>query len=137
MDQLLGLLEIFMGAASSKSQSLSKQLLITARKIVIIIGIALAAVVLFCVGVSMAIIDLSREFENATLVGSILAAISLCVFLFCLSQRSWLKAAAIKEEPTKSATSPIEEALALLIKDLVEERQLKRTIPQNTENPTL
>ncbi len=137
MDQLLGLLEIFMGAASSKTQNFSKQLLTSARKIIIFIGIALASVVLFCVGISMVVIDLSREFENAMLVGSILATFSFCVFLFCLSQRAWIKAAAIKEEPKKSPPSPIEEALALLIKDLVEERQLKRTIPQNTENPTL
>lgn len=82
----------------------------------------------------MVVIDLAAQIEKPLIVGSILAVLSLSVFFICLSQKAWMKAAAIDSESKKSTAtaSPVEEALALLIKDIVEERQIKRLSPQSS-----
>jgi hypothetical protein len=134
MDAMLKVIEMIMGIASSKSQTLSKQVISTLRQIIFSIIVSLGAMALFCVGVSLALSDLSQQlknqpsvsFEGALLIGTILSIVSLAVFLMSLSQKTWLKAASLKEEASKPTTSPIEEAIGLLIADFVMERQMKR-----------
>lgn len=134
MDQIFKIFEVVMDITAAKSQTVSKQLMVTVRKLTVFVIIALACMALFCVGVSIVVIDLANQIEKPLIVGSILAVLSLSVFFICLSQKAWLKAAAISSETKKNAASPVEDALALLIKDIVEERQMKRLNPQsNTE----
>lgn len=131
MDHIFKILEVVMSITSAKSQTISKQVMATVRKLIVFVIIALACMALFCVGVSMVVIDVANQIEKPLIVGSILAVLSLSIFFICLSQKAWMKAAAIKSESNKSTTSPVEEALALLIKDIVEERQMKRLNPQS------
>lgn len=134
MDQIFKLFEVFMSLTTAKSQTLSKQVLGTIRKLLIVVVASLGAMALFCVGVSVAIFDLAKQLEmNSGVVftgpfkvGCSLAFISLGIFIYCLSQKAWLEAAAMKEENKPKGPSPIEEALAVLIKDIVVERQTKR-----------
>ena len=137
MDQVFKIIEIMMNAGIQKSQVVSKQLVSGVRRIVIFILVSLGCMVLFCVGVSMALSDLALRIERPDLVGSILAIVSLAVFVYCLSQKAWMKTVAQNNENVKQGPSPIEEALALLITDFVVERQTKRQAPQEKETPNI
>ena len=141
MDQIFKIIELIMNVTAAKSQTVSKQLMTTARKIIIFVIISLGAMALFCVGVSMAVADLAKQYDDqstaswtgSVTIGLLLASLSLSLFFYCLSQKAWLSAASINDS-AKKAPSPIEEALAILIKDIVVERQIKRQTPQTTES---
>jgi len=134
MDQFFKIFEVIMEFTAEKSQTISKQLLATVRRTILYVIVSLGAMTLFCVGISMALTDLALQLDKPIMVGLILAFISLCVFIFSLSHKPWVNAASITNEVKKNETSPIEEALALLIKDIVEERQSKRVSPQDYES---
>ncbi len=137
MDQIFKVMELVMNATVQKSQVMSRQVLNNVRRIIIFIVIALGSMVLFCVGVSMAVSELARQLDRPVMLGSVLAALSLCIFFYCLSQKAWLKTTTPNIENNKQMPSPIEEALGLLIKDFVVERQMKRDSPQEKETPSL
>jgi hypothetical protein len=63
---------------------------------------------------------------NPLMVGLALAGLSLLVLVISLRQKTWLKAANLTEEKVPQGPSPLEQALALLITDIVAERQVKR-----------
>jgi len=50
----------------------------------------------------------------------------LGIFYYCMSQKVWLLKTQIESNNHYNKTSPIEEAIGLLIKDIVIERQTKR-----------
>lgn len=133
MDEILKIFEVVMNLTTAKSETVSKQLMTTVRRIIIFVLISLGCMILFCVGVSIAATNLAIQLDDPILVGSVLAVLSLAIFFICLSQKVWIKAASIKKENKNSAPSPVEDALALLIKDIVQERQISRITPQSTE----
>jgi hypothetical protein len=137
MDEIFKVFEVVMNLTAAKSQTVSKQVMTTARRLVIFVLIALGCMILFCVGISIAATNLAIQLDNPILVGSVLAVLSLSIFFICLSQKIWVKAAAIKPENKNSAPSPVEDALALLIKDIVQERQAIRNTPPSTEGQNL
>ncbi|MBY0515435.1 MAG: hypothetical protein K2P81_00900 [Bacteriovoracaceae bacterium] len=126
MDTFTKIIELLMNLMTAKSQGISKQIVLTARKLILLILLACLSAALFCVGVSMVVIDVAQKIENPVMVGSILASVALIGLILCLNQKQWLKSSSIKEEATPRGPSPIEQALALLITDIVSERQLKR-----------
>ena len=137
MDEIFKIFEVVMSLTAAKSQTVSKQVINKVRRLVIFVLISLGCMILFCIGVSIAATNLAIELNNPILVGSILAVFSLSIFFICLSQKIWLNAASEKNENKNSAPSPVEDALALLIKDIVQERQTNRTTPQSTEGSNL
>ena len=141
MDYFLKIFELLTNFTAAKSSTMSKQVVTTLRKIIAFVIIALGSMALFCVGVTMAVSELASQIDNNQSVdwngkltsGVILAVITLGTFLYFLSQKAWLKAASLREEEKKSGPSPMEEALSILIKDIVVERQMKRE--QEIQNP--
>ena len=137
MDYFLKIFELLTNFTAAKSQTMSKQVVTTVRKIIGFVIIALGSMALFCVGVTMAVSELASQLDQSQGViwngklssGTILATLSLATFLYFLSQKAWLKAASLKQEEQGSGPSPMEEALSLLIKDIVVERQMKRQDP--------
>ena len=137
--KVLGLVTNFL---SAKSQSLSTQVINSLRKIIVFIIVSLGAMTLFCVGISLLVNHLAERMEtnqplifNGTVgLGLSLSLLSLMVFIYCLSQKTWQQAVSNREEKKYIGPSPIEEALGLLIKDFVMERQLKRQEKTNPES---
>lgn len=134
MDQIFKIIEMFLGFSTAKSQISSKQLVETARKLIIITLISLGAMALFCVGIAIIFASIANQVEHPILIGAALAVISLIALVLCLRHKSWVKTEFEKEEPAVKAASPMEQALALLITDFVMERQTKRN---NSESPTV
>jgi glucan phosphoethanolaminetransferase (alkaline phosphatase superfamily) len=134
MEQIFKIVEMLMGFSVMKSQAASKQLLVTVRKLVILVLIALGAMALFCVGIAIVVANLAQQMEHPILIGSILSLISVITLVVCLQQKSWMKPEAREEEqrtPPKGP-GPVEQALALLITDIVMERQNKRKSTEET-----
>ena len=78
-------------------------------------------------------IDLHGTFTTtATFYGSLaLTLITFGTICYCMGEKTWLKATGIEREEEKRSqitaqTSPIENALALVITDFVQERQHQR-----------
>lgn len=124
-----------MNFTTAKSQTLSKQVLISVKKLILYIVISLGAMTLFCVGISMALTNLSEQLDKPILVGSILALVSIGILIFSFKQKPWDNANSNETgEERRTEASPIEEAVALLIKDIIEERHAKRVSTQTNEN---
>lgn len=134
MDQIFKIIEMFVGFSTAKSQISSKQLVETARKLIIITLISLGAMALFCVGIAIIFASVANQVEHPILIGAGLAVISLIALVLCLRHKSWVKTELEKEEPAVKVPSPMEQALALLITDFVMERQAKR---KSSESPTV
>lgn len=128
------------GGLAEKSQALTANVVNHVRYMVMLALIAIAALALFCVGVSMLLEDVLKNIDlhggftsTATFYGSlILTLLTLGTIVYCMREKTWLKATGIEREEQKRApgaaqTSPIENALALVITDFVQERQHQRT----------
>jgi hypothetical protein len=127
MDQVIRIIEIIFRSSLSKSQNLSRQFLLLLRKFLILTLVALGSVLLFCVGVAIVVVDLARYIERPALLGGALALLAGITIMICLRQRAWLKVADLPDAGSlPKGPGPMEQALALLITDLVEERKAKR-----------
>lgn len=131
MSELLKMIEMVMNFTVTKSRETSTQLLITARKLILLALMALGAMMLFCVGIVIVVADLARQVENPMIIGIVLSLSSAIILLICFQKRSWVKTKPVAVDSGPKVTSPIETALALLITDIVSERQTKR----NETNP--
>lgn len=127
------------GGLAEKSQALTASVLNHIRQMVVLVVIAIAALALFCVGVSMLLEDVLRNIDlhgvftvTATFYGSLaLTLVTLGTIGYCLRERTWLQVTGVEKEEEKRSsstaqTSPIENALALVITDFVQERQHHR-----------
>ena len=138
MDQFFKIFEVIMSFTTAKSQTLSKQVLISVKKMISYIIVSIGAMTLFCVGVSMALTNLAEQLDKPILVGSVLALMSIGVLIYSFKQKPWVTTSSNETgEERRSETSPIEEAVALLIKDIIEERHAKRVTTQTNENQNL
>jgi hypothetical protein len=126
MDALSRVLEVLFSFITQKTQGLSEEILTVIKMLFMRLFIAAAALAFFCIGLSMVLSKLAQEWEQEILVGSLIAGSSLIIFIVALVS-GFFKTKKIKKSP---GPSPIEQALALLIVDIVEERKAKRTSPQ-------
>ncbi|MCE3013817.1 MAG: hypothetical protein LW878_12195, partial [Proteobacteria bacterium] len=126
MDALTRVLEVLFSFVSQKTQGLSEEILTVIKMLFMRLFIAAAALAFFCIGLSMVLSKLAQEWEQEILLGCLIAGSSLIVFIIALIS-GFFKTKKIK---TSQGPSPIEQALALLIVDIVEERKAKRTSPQ-------
>lgn len=126
MSEILKMIEMVMNFTVSKSRDTSAQLLITARKLILLALLALGAMTLFCVGIVIVVADLARQVENPMIIGIVLSLSSAIVLLICFQKKSWIKTKPVSVDQGPKIPSPIETALALLITDIVSERQTKR-----------
>ncbi len=131
MDSIGRIFEILFSFLTQKSQSITEEILNVIKMLFMRLFIAAAALAFFCIGLSMVLSKLAQEWGQEILVGSLIAGCSLIIFLVALIS-GFFKTQKVKKTPQGS--SPIEQALALLIVDIVEERKAKRSQP---ESPTI
>ncbi len=123
MDAISRVLEVLFSFITQKTQGLSEEILNIIKMLFMRLFIAAAALAFFCIGLSMILSKLAQQWEQEILVGSLIAGTSLIIFLVALIS-GFFKTKKIKKN---QGPSPIEQALALLIVDIVEERKAKRS----------
>lgn len=123
MDAILRVLEVFFSVFTQKSQLLGAEMLGMVKLLIGRLLIAAAALIFLCIGLSMVLIKLAADLQQEYLIGALVSGVSLIVFLVALLS-GLSKTKKLKRDP--KTPSPLEEALAILIKDYVEERKLKR-----------
>lgn len=144
MNFLLPILSFLLGNAKSMfkepREAFTQQVVLHLRAVVILVVIGVGSLALFCVGVSLLISHLATQLDSSssfswgvgTSIYTGLTVISLGVLLFSLRQRTWLKSMGFEARgPSATAGSgkkgsPLENAVALLVMDFVEERQRRR-----------
>lgn len=148
---LLPILSFFAGNAKSffkdSSEVITKQLALHLRAITFLFVTAIGSLTLSCVGISLFIVSLARQldledgfvFSNSMIVYLVMSLISISVLIYSLSSKTWLeKLETEKAKPATKGSGAIENAVALLVMDFIEERQRKRDSSQanstNTEN---
>lgn len=145
MQWLAMIITYFFGRKSNKTKSLKEiaieifdEISFRSRKIVTLSMMALGAVIIFCGGFFIALIEATSQYDrvgyvgwSATLVAGLgLIAIASAVFATVFA-RAWPTPQSyyheqIHEQATPPPTSGIEAALSALIMDFVKERELKR-----------
>ncbi len=136
---LLPILSFFAGNAKSffkdSSEIITRQLALHLRAITFLLVTALGSLTLSCVGISLFIVSLAKQleaedgftFSNSMIVYLVMSLISISVLIYSLKSKTWLeKLETEKPTPTPKASGAIENAVALLVMDFVEERQKKR-----------
>jgi len=136
MSWLMQILQLLLNGQSlkDKSQAFTEQWLNSIRQLVLLLVVTIIGMVLFCVAVSFAVKEGLSLADNggftwsAFFTGSVVLAItSLITIFYGLSKARWLSAVGMQEKKSvPPAPSPIEEALALVIKDFVKEREFQR-----------
>ena len=125
-----------------KSQVISAHMVNVTRQMMMIVLVSFGALAIFCSSFAISLyfslkaIDENGHFvwSNTNTVGLVICILAAMTFYFCLRQETWKKVIKLEDEEeekqkkTESAahTSPIEEAIGLLIKDFVAERAFKR-----------
>ena len=147
MNNILKIIEIFMGMATARAsgfledtQGIPKKLVNNIRQLVIILVVTLGSLALFCIGVTIAVTNLLKQLDEtntftwtATFTGGVIVlALTLIAMFICLREKTWMKASGFarverEDEPLPPPTaSPLEEAVGMLIKDFVMERENNR-----------
>ena len=142
MKFLLPLLSFFLGNAKgffqAPSQAITQQVILHVRSITVLIVATIGSLALSCVGVSLFIsnlagqLDAASEFHFTPGTYLYLSMTVICggILFWTLRRDTWLKAVGFQEkQQAQKKGSPIENALALLVMDFLEERQHRR---QNT-----
>ena len=136
---LLPILSFFAGNAKSffkdSSEVITKQLALHLRAITFLIVTAIGSLTLSCVGISLFIVSLAKQleledgfvFSNSMIVYLVMSLISISVLIYSLKSKTWLeKLETEKPTPTPKASGAIENAVAVVVMDFIEERQRKR-----------
>ena len=117
-------------------QALTQQLVLHVRAITMMLVTTVGSLALSCVGISLFIANLASQLdENDGFVFTAgmgvflgLTLISLGVLIYSLNRKTWLKSLGFEERPTNVKQSgALENAVALLVMDFVEERQNRRS----------
>ncbi len=145
---LLPILSFFAGNAKSffkdSSEIITRQLALHLRAITFLLVTALGSLTLSCVGISLFIVSLAKQleaedgftFSNSMIVYLVMSLISISVLIYSLKSKTWLeKLETEKPTPTPKASGAIENAVALLVMDFVEERQKKREATHSSSPP--
>ncbi len=142
MKFLLPLLSFFLGNAKSlfkePSVALTQQLVLHVRTITILLTSAIGSLALSCVGVSLFIASIAKQ---ADLNEDFTISPAMCIYLamtvifagilfYSLRRKTWLSNLGFEEKPAPAKQSgALENAIALLVMDFVEERQSRRKEP--------
>ncbi|QDK39645.1 hypothetical protein DOE51_04635 [Bdellovibrio sp. NC01] len=142
MKLLLPLLSFLLGHANTfvkePTAAITQQVALHVRAITSILVSTVGSLALSCVGLSLFIasiagqLDKNEEFHFTGGMGVYLAltVVSACVLAYSLRRETWMKALGFqtKPEPQRSEhkAGALENAVALLIMDFVEERQQRR-----------
>jgi len=113
----------------SNTEALSKTLVNNARRVAILLAIAVISIALFCNGASMgyaALVESIAQGDGWTAStglygGIILALVSLGGLFYSLGEKRWLDATGIRDEahePKQPQNPPLESAFAILITEV-------------------
>lgn len=146
MNFLLPLLSFFMGSAKNLFKepgvALTQQLVLHLRALTTILVSAIGSLVLSCVGISLFISSLATQldkgddfhFTAGMYVYLILSILAVGVLIYSLKKTTWLKSLGFEDKPTQTKKSgALENAVALLVMDFVEERQSRRHKSSDTQ----
>ena len=118
--------------------ALTQQLVLHIRSIGVLVIGSVGSLALFCVGLSLFIarvagqFDASEDFHFTVSMGIYLSMTLVFggVLLYCLRRRTWLDSLGFSDrresEQTTKKSGALENAVALLVMDFVEERQSRR-----------
>ncbi|AHZ86234.1 hypothetical protein [Bdellovibrio bacteriovorus] len=139
MNFLLPLISFFIGNAKSLFKepgiAFTQQLVLHLRALTFVLVSTIGSLALSCVGTSLFIaslagqLDKGEEFQitGGMIVYLVMTVISAGVLIYSLNKKTWLKALGFVEKPVAPKQSgALENAVALLVMDYVEERQSKR-----------
>lgn len=141
MKLLLPLISFFMGSAKNLFKepgvAITQQVVMHVRSLTFIVVSCLGSLALFCVGLSLLIASLAKQvdaeggfsFSNGMIVYSVMVVVSLGVLVYGLKRETWLRALGFETRPQPAASSKsgaLENAVALLVMDYIEERQSRR-----------
>lgn len=140
MKILLPLISFLLGTGKNffkePGVALTQQLVLHLRALTTMLVSTIVSLVLFCVGTSFLVSAVAKQldseesfvFSGGIILFSALTVISLAVLIYSLRRQTWLKTLGFEERPTPAKQSgALENAVALLVMDFVEERQNKRT----------
>ncbi|MFV8259474.1 hypothetical protein ACNQKP_16825 [Bdellovibrio bacteriovorus] len=139
MNFLLPLISFFIGNAKSLFKepgiAFTQQLVLHLRALTFVLVSTIGSLALSCVGISLFIaslagqLDKGEEFQitGGMIVYLAMTLVSAGVLIYSLNKKTWLKALGFVEKPAAAKQSgALENAVALLVMDYVEERQSKR-----------
>lgn len=139
MNFLLPIISFFIGNAKSLFKepgiAFTQQLVLHLRALTFVLVSTIGSLALSCVGISLFIaslagqLDKGEEFQitGGMIVYLVMTVISAGTLIFSLNKKTWLKALGFAEKPAAAKQSgALENAVALLVMDYVEERQSKR-----------
>lgn len=143
MNFLLPLLSFFIGNAKSLFKepgvAITQQLALHLRALTMVLVSTLGSLALTCVGLSLFIASLAGQldkdeafsFSASMLVYLGMTVVSSGILIYSLNRKTWMKALGFAEKPAAPKQSgALENAVALLVMDYVEERQSKRSEKQ-------
>lgn len=146
MNFLLPIISFFIGNAKSlfkePGTAITQQLVLHLRAITFVLVSTIGSLALSCVGLSLFIasiagqLDKGEEFQisGGMIVYLCMTVISAGVLAYSLNRKTWLKALGFAERPTPPKQSgALENAVALLVIDYIEERQNKRSEKQEPQ----
>jgi uncharacterized membrane protein YuzA (DUF378 family) len=144
MKFLIPLLSFFLGNAKNffrePSQAITQQVVMHARAITLLAICAIGSLALSCVGISLFIANLAAQldgpgefhFTSGTYLYLGMTVVFVIALIFTMRKETWSKSVGggeKKEAPKKG--SPIENAIALVVMDFLEERQQRRESSKN------
>jgi phosphate/sulfate permease len=140
MGFILSLLSFFIGNAKSlfkqPSIDLTQQVVLHLRALTLVLVSTIGSLVLSCVGISLLIASIAGQLDRAEefrftggmTVFSILTVFSLAFLFYSLRRDTWLRSLGFEEKrQAPKQSGALENAVALLVMDFVDERQKKRT----------
>lgn len=155
MQWIAMIMKYIFGRKTSKAQSLKEiaieifhEVSYQSKKMVTLTLTALGAVIFFCGGFFITLLELTSQYDRvgyvywtSTLLAGIglialAAAVFATVFLRAWPSPGHYKHFAAPREETSSQHSALEGAFAALIMDYVKERELRRETKQHTSDPT-
>lgn len=137
---IIPLLSFLLGNAKGffkePSVAITQQLVLHTRALILLAVTTLGSLALSCVGISLLIANIAGildkgdgfEFSGGTWVYLAMTLVFGGTLIWSLRKSTWLQSVGLQEPPASQAKkgSPIENALALLVMDFVDERQRKR-----------
>lgn len=150
MNFLLPILSFLLGNAKSLIKepgvAITRQLTLSLRALTFVLVSTLGSLALSCVGISLFIAALARTLDSddgfvltaGMIVYLCMIMVSVGLLIFSLRKNTWLKAMGFEAPttpPPPKQSGALENAVALLVMDYVEERQSRRQNrePQGTD----
>ncbi|WP_413292985.1 hypothetical protein ACLSU7_16440 [Bdellovibrio sp. HCB185ZH] len=153
MKFILPLLSFLIGNAKGfikePAEAFSQQLAMRVRSLTTLLVAVIGSLALGCVGLSLFIasiasqLDKNEEFHvsGGMIVYLGLTVVSIGVLIYSLSSKTWMKSLGFEEKPQQAATAAgkrnsgaLENAVALLVMDYIDERKSRRDDRQHSRD---